>query len=61
MNLISIDVNGVVNFFISFHECWSLLLKLVIGLGLLYVEMREAVLVGFGTALVLMCINFYVA
>lgn len=61
MTLISIDVGTIINFFISFHECWSLILKLIIGLTLLYIQMRQAIFVGFGAALILMLINFWVA
>lgn len=61
LNLVTIDVNTILNFFVSFHECWSLILKLIIGLILLYLQMKEAVLIGFITAVLLVMMNFKVA
>lgn len=61
VNLVTIDVNSILNFFLSFHECWSLVVKLVIGLAMLYVQMRQAILVGFCIAVGLMSVNFVVA
>lgn len=61
MNIVNIDIGSVINFFISFHECWSLVLKLVIGMALLYIEIKEAVFYGMATATVLMLLNFAIA
>ncbi|CAD8188595.1 unnamed protein product [Paramecium octaurelia] len=61
MNLINIDVNTIMNYFISFHEFWSLILKLIIGMTILYMQIQEAVFVGFTTAIILMLINFAIA
>ncbi|EAR94177.2 ABC transporter family protein (macronuclear) [Tetrahymena thermophila SB210] len=60
-NLITIDVDTIINFLISFHETWSLILKLIIGLTLLYLKMESAVIVGFVVTFILMMINFYIA
>ncbi|CAD8193192.1 unnamed protein product [Paramecium pentaurelia] len=61
MNLINIDVNTIMNFFISFHEFWSLILKLIIGMTILYLQIQEAVFVGFATAIILVLVNFAIA
>ncbi|KAL4472151.1 hypothetical protein ABPG73_004840 [Tetrahymena malaccensis] len=60
-NLITIDVDTIINFLISFHETWSLILKLIIGLTMLYLKMESAVIVGFVVTFILMMINFYIA
>ncbi|CAD8107751.1 unnamed protein product [Paramecium sonneborni] len=61
MNLINIDVNTIMNFFISFHEFWSLILKLIIGMTILYIQIQEAVFIGLATAVILMLVNFAIA
>ena len=61
INIIDIDVNTVINFYISFHEFWSLILKLIIGLTILYFKIKSALFFGFGAAVLLMIINFTIA
>ena len=54
-------MNTIINFYISFHEFWSLILKLIIGLTILYIKIKHALFFGFGAAIILMIINFTIA
>lgn len=39
-NLLTIDINSVLNFIQSFHQTWSQILNLFIGLALLFIKVK---------------------
>uniref|UniRef100_A0A8D3BHY2 ATP-binding cassette sub-family C member 10 n=1 Tax=Scophthalmus maximus TaxID=52904 RepID=A0A8D3BHY2_SCOMX len=57
VNLMSTDVDRVVNFFNSFHELWSLPFSFAVALYLLYLQVGVAFLGGLGVALLLVPLN----
>ncbi|XP_054459670.1 ATP-binding cassette sub-family C member 10 [Anoplopoma fimbria] len=61
VNLMSTDSDRVVNFFNSFHELWSLPLRLAITLYLLYLQVGVAFVGGLGVALLLVPFNKFLA
>jgi len=61
VNLMSTDVDRVVNFCPSFHEFWSLPLQIFASLGLLYLQVGLAFLAGLTFALLLIPINRWLA
>ncbi len=54
-------MDTIINFLISFHETWSIILKLSIGLLILYLKLSNAILIGFCVTTVLILINFALA
>lgn len=57
LNLMSTDVDRVVNFFGSFHELWSMPLRFAVTLYLLHLQVGVAFLGGLGVALLLVPLN----
>uniref|UniRef100_A0A8C2YX51 ATP-binding cassette, sub-family C (CFTR/MRP), member 10 n=1 Tax=Cyclopterus lumpus TaxID=8103 RepID=A0A8C2YX51_CYCLU len=57
VNLMSTDVDRVVNFFGSFHELWSMPLRFAVTLYLLHLQVGVAFLGGLGVALLLVPLN----
>ena len=60
-NLITIDIGTVVGFFTSFHETWGCIVNILIGLGFLYLKLKEVIFIGFVVSSILMLINFWIA
>lgn len=44
-NLLTIDINSVLNFIQSFHQTWSQILNLLIGFVLLYIKVNNILLI----------------
>ena len=61
MNLISIDIENILNYTVSLHSTWSAILKLILGLFLLYLKMKYSVLIGISVGILLITINIKIA
>ncbi|XP_074487313.1 ATP-binding cassette sub-family C member 10-like [Sebastes fasciatus] len=61
VNLMSTDTDRVVNFFNSFHELWSMPLRFIITLYLLYLQVGVAFLGGLCMALLMVPFNKFLA
>nr|XP_060609998.1 ATP-binding cassette sub-family C member 10 [Anolis sagrei ordinatus] len=61
VNFMSTDTDRLVNFFLSFHELWSLAFQFAITLYLLYQQVGVAFLGGLALALLLVPINKVIA
>ncbi|GAB6021503.1 Multidrug resistance-associated protein 7 [Chamberlinius hualienensis] len=61
VNFMSTDTDRVVNIFTSFHEFWSMPIKIAICLFLLHQQVGVAYLAGVGFAIVLIPINHFIA
>lgn len=61
VNLMSTDTDRVVGLFRSFHELWSMPIRFVITLYLLYLQVGVAFLGGLGVALLLVPFNKFLA
>ncbi|MBN3297038.1 MRP7 protein, partial [Amia calva] len=61
VNFMSTDTDRLVNFFVSFHEVWSLPFQFAITLYLLYLQVGVAFLGGLALALLLVPLNKVIA
>ncbi|CAK9290745.1 unnamed protein product [Gordionus sp. m RMFG-2023] len=61
MNIISSDIDRVVNFFGSFHSFWSLPLQIIISLYLLYTQVGMTFLAGIALVIIMIPVNKWLA
>lgn len=61
MNLITSDIENVLNWSLSVHSTWGAVLKLTLGLIMLYLQLQYSALIGLGVGAILISLNTKIA